>query len=322
MEMARATYEGLLRLRPNRRPFVLTRSGTAGVQRYAATWTGDNTSQWDYIFMAIPMCLNMGMGGVTFVGVDIGGFWSASNGELLVRFAQLAALLPLARKHKAQNQPDQDPWVFGERYESAYRTAIELRYRLMPYLYTLFHAAATSGAPIMRPLYYHYPQDEQACDIESEFLLGDSLLSAPIFEQGATSRSVYLPAGSWFDYWTGEEYPGAGWSEVPAPLERWPLLVRGNTIIPGGPLMHYTDQLPTDPLTFTCYMAEDGLANYTLYENDAATFAYLNRNFAQTSIASLWPAVLPWQGSRCGSTPTAHSANGRKWSRTPGAHSQ
>ena len=137
----------------------------------------------------------------------------------------------------------------------------------------------------MRPLYYHYPQDEQACDIESEFLLGDSLLSAPIFEQGATSRSVYLPAGSWFDYWTGEEYPGAGWSEVPAPLERWPLLVRGNTIIPGGPLMHYTDQLPTDPLNFTCYMAEDGLANYTLYEDDGATFAYLNRNFAQTSIA-------------------------------------
>src|SRR5713226_5497952 len=243
MEMARATYEGLLRLRPNRRPFVLTRSGTAGVQRYAATWTGDNTSQWDYIFMAIPMCLNIGMSGVPFVGVDIGGFWNASNGELLVRFAQLAALLPFCRNHNAQNQPDQEPWVFGEPYESAYRTAIELRYRLMPYLYTLFHAAATSGAPIMRPLYYHYPQDEQACDIESEFLLGDSLLSAPIFDQGATSRSVYLPAGSWFDYWTGEEYPGAGWSEVPAPLERWPLLVRGNTIIPGGPLMHYTDQL-------------------------------------------------------------------------------
>jgi alpha-glucosidase len=285
MEMARATYEGLLRLRPNRRPFVLTRSGTAGVQRYAATWTGDNTSQWDYIFMAIPMCLNISMSGVPFVGVDIGGFWNASNGELLVRFAQLAALLPFCRNHNAQNQPDQEPWVFGEPYESAYRTAIELRYRLMPYLYTLFHAAATSGAPIMRPLYYHYPQDEQACDIESEFLLGDSLLSAPIFEQGATSRSVYLPAGSWFDYWTGEEYPGEGWSEVPAPLERWPLLVRGNTIIPGGPLMHYTDQLPTDPLTFTCYMAEDGLANYTLYEDDGTTFSYLNRNFAQTSIA-------------------------------------
>jgi len=285
MEMARATYEGLLRLRPNRRPFVLTRSGTAGVQRYAATWTGDNTSQWDYIFMAIPMCLNIGMSGVPFVGVDIGGFWNASNGELLVRFAQLAALLPFCRNHNAQNQPDQEPWVFGEPYESAYRTAIELRYRLMPHLYTLFHAAATSGAPIMRPLYYHYPQDEQACDVESEFLLGDSLLSAPIFDQGATSRSVYLPAGSWFDYWTGEEYPGAGWSEVPAPLERWPLLVRGNTIIPGGPLMHYTDQLPTDPLTFTCYMAEDGLANYTLYEDDGTTLAYLNRNFAQTSIA-------------------------------------
>ncbi len=137
----------------------------------------------------------------------------------------------------------------------------------------------------MRPLYYHYPRDEQASGVESEFLVGDSLLSAPIYELGAASRNVYLPAGSWFDYWSGDEYPGAGWSDVPAPLERWPLLVRGNTIIPSGPLMQYTDQRPTDPLTFTCYMAEDGLASYTLYEDDGATFAYQNGNFAETSIS-------------------------------------
>jgi len=136
----------------------------------------------------------------------------------------------------------------------------------------------------MRPLYYHYPQDELACDTESEFLVGDSLLSAPISEESATSRSVYLPAGSWFDYWSGNEYPGAGWSDIPAPLERWPLLVRGNSIIPSGPLMQYTDQRLTDPLTFTCYMAIDGLANYTLYEDDGATFAYQNGHFAQTAI--------------------------------------
>jgi alpha-glucosidase len=285
MEMARATHNGLRRLRPDRRPFVLTRSGTAGVQRYAAVWTGDNTSHWDYISMAIPMCLNMGMSGIPFVGVDIGGFWDAGNGELLVRFAQLASLMPFCRSHNSLGQPDQEPWAFGEPYESAYRTAIELRYRLMPYLYTLFHAASTRGAPVMRPLYYHYPRDEQASGIESEFLVGDSLLSAPIYELGAASRNVYLPAGSWFDYWSGDEYPGAGWSDVPAPLERWPLLVRGNTIIPSGPLMQYTDQYPTDPLTFTCYMAEDGLANYTLYEDDGATFAYQNGNFAETAIS-------------------------------------
>ncbi len=285
MEMARATCEGLRRLRSDRRPFVLTRSGTAGMQRYAALWTGDNTSRWEHISMAMPMCLNIGMSGIPFVGVDIGGFWEACNGELLVRFTQLGALMPFCRNHNSLGQPDQEPWAFGEPYESACRIAIEQRYRLMPYLYTLFHEAATSGAPVMRPLYYHYPQDEQACDTEYEFLLGDAILSAPIYEQGTTSRKVYLPADTWFDYWNGNIYPGAGWSEISAPLERWPLFVRGNSIIPTGPLMQYTDQHPTDPLTFTCYMVGDSLAHYTLYEDDGATFAYQNGNFAQTSIS-------------------------------------
>ncbi len=285
MEMARATQEALLRLRPDSRPFVLTRSGTAGMQRYAALWTGDNTSQWEHVLLAMPMCLNISMSGVPFVGVDIGGFWEASDGELLLRFTQLGAFLPLCRNHSAQNNPDQEPWAFGEPYESACRRAIELRYRLMPYLYTLFAEAATSGAPIIRPLYYHYPQDEQASDAQSEFLVGDALLSAPVYEQGVTSRNVYLPAGLWFDYWDGTEYPGQGWSEIAAPLERWPLLVRGNSIIPSGPLMQYSRQQATDPLTFTCYMATDGLAHYTLYEDDGSTLAYRHGAFAHTSIS-------------------------------------
>jgi alpha-glucosidase len=285
MEMARATYEGLLRLRPEKRPFVLTRSGTAGMQRYAALWTGDNSSLWEHIEMAIPMCLNLGMSGIPFVGADIGGFFETVNGELLVRYTQLGALMPFCRNHNTIGQPDQEPWAFGEPFESACRVAIEQRYRLMPYLYTLFYEAATSGAPIMRPLYYHYPRDEQACETENEFLLGDSLLSAPIYERGATARKVYLPAGSWFDYWNGNLYPGEGWSEISAPLERWPLLVRGNSIIPTGPLMQFTDQRPVDPLTFTCYMDGDNLAHYTLYEDDGSTLAYQSGNFAQISIS-------------------------------------
>jgi alpha-glucosidase len=285
MEMARATYEGLLRLRPGQRPFVLTRSGTAGIQRYAALWTGDNTSQWADIPMAITMCLNIGMSGVPFTGVDIGGFWEASNGELLIRFAQLSALFPFCRNHNAQENPDQEPWAFGEPFESAYRAAIETRYRLLPYLYTLFQQAAASGAPIIRPLYFHYPQDEQACDVEDTFLVGDALLSAPIYTQGATSRRVYIPSGTWIDFWNGNEYAGAGWSDIEASLDRWPLLVRGNSILPTGPLMQYIGQYPTDPLTFTCYMATDGLASYTLYEDDGSTLAYQQGAFAETSIS-------------------------------------
>ncbi|MBV9232218.1 MAG: DUF5110 domain-containing protein, partial [Chloroflexi bacterium] len=285
MEMARASYEGLLRLRPDSRPFVLSRAGTAGLQRYAALWTGDNSSVWEHIPLAIRMCLNVGMSGIPFVGADIGGFWDKSHGELLVRFAQFGALMPFCRNHNALHNPPQEPWAFGEPYESAYRKAIETRYQLMPYLYTLFREASTNGAPIMRPLYYHYPQDEQACDIETAFLVGANLLSAPIPEAGITSWDVYLPEGLWLDYWDGTEYPGGGWSKIPAPLERWPLLVRGNSIVPSGPLMQYVDQSPTDPLTFTCYMTTDGEANYTLYEDDGNTHAYRGGAFALTSIS-------------------------------------
>ena len=285
MEMARASYEGLLRLRPDSRPFVLTRSGTAGVQRYAAIWTGDNWSRWEDILMAIPMCLNMGMSGIAFVGVDIGGFWEASNGELLVRFAQLGALLPFCRNHNAIGNPDQEPWALANHLKvpivppsklatGSYPTCIPSSTRPLP-----------RGAPVIRPLYYHYPQDEQAVSVEDEFLVGDTLLSAPIYQQGVTSKSVYLPEGIWFDYWNGAEYPGAGWSDIEAHLEHWPLLIRGNSILPSGPVMQFTDQIPTDPLTFTCYMATDGLASYTLYEDDGSSLAYQNGTFAQTSIS-------------------------------------
>lgn len=285
MEMARATYESFLRLRPNERPFVLTRSGTAGMQRYAALWTGDNTSDWDHIMLGLRMCLNISMSGVAFVGVDIGGFWGSTNGELLVRSGQLGALLPFCRNHSAAGNDDQEPWSFGEPYESAYRKAIATRYQLLPYLYTLFHHSTQDGSPVIRPLYYHYPHDEQAFDTETEFLVGENLLSAPIGVQGTTSRSVYLPAGQWFDYWTGQEYPGGGETEIEAPLDRWPLFVKGNTILPTIPATQYVDERPSDPITFTCYMATDGLASYTLYEDDGSSQAYKNGAFALTSIS-------------------------------------
>lgn len=285
MEMARASYEGLLKLQPDTRPFVLTRSGTAGVQRYAAVWTGDNSSEWEHVGMALRMCLNLSMSGVPFVGADIGGFWEPGNGELLVRFAQLGAFLPFCRNHNGIGNPDQEPWAFGEPYESAYRRAMEARYTLLPYLYTLFHEASVNGSPIMRPLFFHFGDDEQACDEQSEFLIGPSLLSAPILEQGATSRNVYLPKGQWFDYWDGTEYPGEATSELSAPLDSWPLLVRGNSILPSGPLMQHIDQQATDPLTFTCYMATDGQASYTLYEDDGSTQAYRNGAYATTDVS-------------------------------------
>lgn len=284
MQMARATYEGLRRLQPDGRPFVLSRSGTGGIQRYAALWTGDNTSKWEYIPRAIAMCLNLSMSGVPFIGMDIGGFWEDTTGELLVRFAQLGAFMPFCRNHNAKYTVAQEPWAFGEPFESAYRAAMELRYRSLPYLYTLFAEAARTGAPIMRPLYYYCPQDEQACQSEDAFLIGASLLSAPVYTNGATSRVVYLPDGAWFDYWTDQCYQGGHVYEITAPLERWPLFVHANSILPQGPVMQYTDEYPTDPLTIHCYLTPGGQASYTLYEDDGVTQAHTRGVFAQTLI--------------------------------------
>ncbi|HXR65479.1 MAG TPA: TIM-barrel domain-containing protein, partial [Ktedonobacteraceae bacterium] len=284
LQMARSTFEGLRRLRPDERPFVLSRAGTGGIQRYAAIWTGDNTSVWEHIPLAMTMCLNLSMSGVPFVGVDIGGFWNDSNGELLTRFAQLGAFTPFSRNHNAKFNSAQEPWVFGEPYESAYRTAIELRYRSLPYLYTLFAEAARNGAPIMRPLYYHYPQDARAFQCEDEFLIGEHLLSAPICQEGASSREVYLPEGAWFDFWSDQIYNGAQTHTLAAPLERWPLLVRANSILPLGPVMQHTGERATDPLTIHCYMSEQGQASFTLYEDDGTSLAHTHGVFAETLI--------------------------------------
>jgi alpha-glucosidase len=284
MQMARATYQGLRHLQPDGRPFVLTRSGTAGIQRYAAVWTGDNTSAWEYIPQAISTCLNLSMSGVPFIGVDIGGFWQDASGELLVRFTQLGALLPFCRNHSARGTAPQEPWAFAEPYETALRTAIALRYRALPYLYTLFAAAAHTGAPLMRPLAYHFPRDEQACRVSDAFFLGDTLLCAPVYEAGADSRQVYLPAGEWFHYWTDQLFQGPATHQIAAPLDHWPLFVRANRLLPLGPLMQYTDERPTDPLTIHCYMSPQGEASYTLYEDDGATQAYANGAYARTLI--------------------------------------
>lgn len=284
LQMARAMREGTQRYGPDKRPFVLSRSGTAGTQRYAAMWTGDNSSWWEHISLAMRMCLSLGLSGLPFVGSDIGGFWENCNGELLVRFAQLGAFLPFCRNHNATNDIPQEPWAFGEPYESAYRIAIEQRYRLLPYLYTLFHEASKNGSPIIRPLFYHYAQDPFVYTVEDAFLIGETLLSAPIHTQGATSRQVYLPAGTWIHYWNGQSYEGGRIYEIEAPLEQWPLFIHGQSILPRGPMMEYTEQRPTDPLTLTCYMTGDGQASYTLYEDDGASLAYQRAAFAQTTI--------------------------------------
>lgn len=273
--MGKATYEGLRRLRPQERPFIVSRSGFAGIQRYAAVWMGDNSSWWEHLAMSIPMLLNMGMSGVPFVGADVGGFAEDATPELLVRWMQLGAFVPFFRNHSAKNTRPQEPWVFGPEVEALSRQAVELRYQLLPYLYTLFWEAHEKGTPIMRPLVWHAPGDAVAARIEDAFLLGPDLLVAPVLQPGARERLVYLPEGEWVDFWTGTCYQGRAHQVVEAPLERIPLFVRAGAALPLGPVVQHTGEKGWEALTLRLFPGQSSSRwSTTLYEDDGATLSY------------------------------------------------
>lgn len=271
LNMARASYEGLRAQLGGERPFVLTRSGYAGIQRWSACWMGDNSSWWDHLEQALPQLCNMGLSGVPFVGVDIGGFGDNATGELLARWVQIGALLPFCRNHAALGTAPQEPWRFGPRVEAIYRAALEMRYRLLPYLYTLFWEAAQTGAPVLRPLLYHFPEDAHTHDCHDEVMLGPSLLAAPIVRPGQTHRAVYLPAGEWYDWHTGARFTGPVHLLAEAPLERMPLYVRAGTVLPLGPALQHVEAQTLDPLTLRVF---PGTGVGQLYEDDGRTFAY------------------------------------------------
>jgi alpha-glucosidase len=263
MQMARSTFEGLKRLRPGARPFVLTRAGYAGVQRYSAVWTGDNVASWDHLRLSIPMLLNMGMSGVPFVGSDVGGFSGNPSPELYARWLQAAALTPFLRSHSEAGSNPHEPYSFGAEFTKINRASVELRYRLLPYLYTLFREHTETGAPVMRPLWFEYPDDSRTYTIEDEYLVGRDLLVAPVVRESATRRGVYFPAGdNWVDWWTGKTYEGGRDAEVEAPLDRLPLFVRAGAVIPVQPVVQHTGEMVSAPLTLLVVPGADGTSSY------------------------------------------------------------
>jgi alpha-glucosidase len=279
--MARATREGMLAARPDERPFVLTRSGFSGLQRWATLWTGDNSSLWEHLEMSLPQICNIGLSGVPFCGVDIGGFFGDASAELWARWVQVGAFLPFCRGHSCSGTRAAEPWVYGERTESIARAYLTLRYRLLPYLYTLFQQAAATGAPIIRPLFYEFPGDASLAQLHDQVLCGPNLLLAPILRPGQEHRAVYLPEGEWYDWWTGERIRGPIHLLAHAPLERLPLYVRGGAILTLGPAMEYTDQAPLDTLTLDIYPA--GASEWTLYEDDGISFEFERGQSATTT---------------------------------------
>ena len=286
MQNARATYEGLLRLKPEERPFVLTRAAFAGSWRYAATWTGDNSSTWNHLRLAVPTLLGLGLSGYAMAGNDIGGFAGSPTADLLTRWMQVGVFTPFYRNHTNKGTKDQEPWVHGPEHEAIRRRYVELRYRLMPYIYTVAEEASRTGIPMMRPLFLEYPDQEQVycaptgCDnqypVENVFLFGSDLLIAPRLDEGAQPYEVQLPKGDWYDYWTGRRFsaPLQGGAKLvldPA-LDVMPVFVRAGAILAQQPVVQHTGETPRGPLELRVYPG--GASRGSLYWDDGHTFAY------------------------------------------------
>jgi alpha-glucosidase len=282
MQMARASREGALRTRSNTRPFVITRAAYAGTQRHALVWTGDNASSWEQLTDSVQMLLNLGLSGIPFCGGDAGGFLENCTPELYARWMQMAAFTPFFRNHTMVGTRAHEPWSFGPEIESIVRSAIELRYQFLPYWYCLFAEAHRSGAPLMRPLAWRYQEDPVAVACGDQFLLGRSLLVAPVMRQGAVARSVYLPAGVWFDFWSGRRYRGGQHIIADAPLSRLPLFVEGGAIIPMGALRQHTGGAP-DP-TVNLHLWPAGRSALEWYEDDGGSLQHETGAYHSRSI--------------------------------------
>jgi alpha-glucosidase len=233
--MAMATKAGLLAEQPGRRPFVLTRAGFAGIQRYAANWMGDNQSRWDHLWLSVPMATGFGLSGQAFVGADVGGFQGHSNAELFLRWMQYGTLTPFCRNHSEIGNVDQYAWTWGDAITRLVREAIRLRYRLLPYLYAAFLQAAETGAPVQRPLVFDHQDDPVTRDLDDQYLLGADLLVAPVYAAGTTARHVYLPEGGWYDWHTGDAFAGPRYLIAETPMDRIPLYARAGAVVPMWP---------------------------------------------------------------------------------------
>ena len=281
LQMARATHAGLTAQAPDARPFILTRAAFSGAQTVTAQWGGDNSPLWEHLAGSLPMLVNMGLSGMPFVGVDIGGFAGDTHAELLARWFQAGAFYPFCRNHAISGSNAHEPWAFGPHIEAICRRYLELRYRLLPYTYNLFREAALTGAPIMRPMAWHYPQDAAGFNLSDQFLFGPDLLVAPVVAPGVSARSVYLPRGDWYRWEAVDPAPEQGPGNVlaQAPLAEMPLYVRGGAILPMWPLAQHTGAIARDKLELHVWPGR-GALNY--YEDDGLTQAFARGDYRLT----------------------------------------
>ena len=310
MENSRATFDGQLTLKPDVRPFVLTRASYAGGQRYAATWTGDNSATWNHLRLTTSMLKNLGLSGFALAGADVGGYAGTPTPDLLTKWIEIAAFQPIDRDHAEKGTGDHEVWANGPEQEDIRRRFIETRYRLLPYLYTVTEEDTHTGLPLLRPLFLEFPDaaaDRHPLDVDlntsGEFMLGpDLLVAAPAFEDKAGDYEATLPSHGWYDFWTGKEVEedreqvqagglqpeSAAGPVLPAvrvhrDLATLPVYVRPGTILPIEPLVQSTEEQPLGPLTLRVFPGPN--CGGHLYQDDGTSFAYRRGEFLRMSFS-------------------------------------
>ncbi len=283
MENARATYDGVLKLRPNERPFVLTRAAYAGAERYAASWTGDNSATWNHIGMSVPMVMSLGVSGYPLMGVDVGGFAGSPPVDLLTRWYELGVFYPIYRDHAAKGTAPHEPWANGPEQEAIRKRYIELRYRLLPYIYTSMEETSRTGVPLMEPLFLEYPSEEDYYGDDHVFLFGHDFFVAPVVTEKLDAEEIHLPPGDWYDFWTAEKHPSHEHISLHPALAEMPIYVRAGAIIPMQPVVQDTNERPDGPLQLRVYAGDD--CRGTLYEDDGISFAYKKGDFLRINYA-------------------------------------
>ncbi len=256
MQMARATYQGLKKFAYPKRPFVITRAAYSGTQRYTSTWTGDNIATWEHLWIANVQAQRMAMSGFSFAGSDIGGFAEQPQGELFTRWIQLGVFHPFCRVHSSGDHGDQEPWAFDDDVTDIVRKFVEIRYQLLPYLYTAFWNLIEHGTPLLKSLVMFDQEDHQTHYRTDEFIFGDQILVCPIQEPNAKGRRMYIPRGKWYNWWTDEIVQGGKEKWVDAEIDSMPLFIKEGAILPKYPIQQYVGEQDIDEVTLDVYFKE------------------------------------------------------------------
>lgn len=284
MQMARSSFEGMVAA-TNKRPFILTRAGYAGLQRYTAIWTGDNRSEDDHMLLGVRLLSSLGLSGVSFTGMDIGGFTGGPSVGLYAKWIQLGAFNPYFRNHTAVNTKSSEPWTYGEEVTEISRNYISLRYKLLPYLYASFYHSATTGLPIVNSLAIDNTFDANIYNtqFQNEFLFGSAFLVAP-FESTKDFGNIYFPKGNWYNLYTGEKQVGNTEKIIRLSLNKMPVYVKESSIVPMQSLIQTTAEQPTDTLTINIFKGDIN-NSFVYYEDDGSTYNYEKGDFYKRKIS-------------------------------------